>query len=124
MKAKLLLLKSANSQSLHERIWWTYKFNSWEEIPNSTTKKLSKSLDSSLDQVYEKYEELTEEQLHLMMKCQVEELQKIYEPLLDDEIGLYDYGGLNDFFIDIVECFPFYVKEKYRSDKGPILQLF
>ena len=50
------------------------------------------------------------------MKCQAEELYKIHFPLREDDFGIYDYGGLNDFFIDIVENFQFYKREKYRNE--------
>lgn len=118
MKNKLLLLKSTNNKPIHDRIWWTYNYASSEknQISDEIAEKLSESLDSFIDEIYVKYECITEEQLHKMMKCEVEKLCKIRFLLSDDDEGIYDYGGLNDFFIDIVENFQFYKREKYRSE--------
>lgn len=118
MKDKLLLLKSANDKSIHDRIWWTYNYGAYQEnqISVEIAEKLSESLDSFIDEIYVNYENITEEQLHKMMKSQVERLSKIHFPLCEDDLGLYDYGGLNRFFIDIVENFQFYKREKYRNE--------
>lgn len=118
MKDKLLLLKSANDKSIHDRIWWTYNYGAYQEnqISVEIAEKLSESLDSFIDEIYVNYENITEEQLHKMMKSQVERLSKIHFPLCEDDLGLYDYGGLNSFFIDIVENFQFYKREKYRNE--------
>lgn len=118
MKDKLLLLKSTNNKSIHDRIWWTYNYGAYQEnqISVEVAEKLSESLDSFIDEIYVNYENITEEQLHKMMKSQVERLSKIHFPLCEDDLGLYDYGGLNDFFIDIVENFQFYKREKYRNE--------
>lgn len=119
MKDKLLLLKSTANKSCHDRIWWTYNFGAATEnqMSDKVALKLSECLDSFIDEIYENYEQLTEEQLHLRMKAQVETLCQIYPMLLDDTWGLYDYGGLNDFFIDIMECFWFYEKSTYRNER-------
>lgn len=118
MKDKLLLLKSTNNKSIHDRIWWTYNYGAYQEnqISVEIAEKLSESLDSFIDEIYVNYENITEEQLHKMMKSQVERLSKIHFPLCEDDLGLYDYGGLNSFFIDIVENFQFYKREKYRNE--------
>lgn len=118
MRDELLRLKSTANKSCHDRIWWTYNYGAWSDnqIPEHVAEELSESLDRFIDKVYENYEQFTEEQLHLQMKVQVEELCMIYPTLMEDEEGLYDYGGLNDFFIDIVQSFSFYEKEKYRND--------
>lgn len=118
MRDKLLLLKSTINKSCHDRIWWTYNYGaeSDNQIPNYVEQKLSESLNQFIDEVYENYEQITEEKLHLQMKVQVEKLCLIYPMLMENEEGLYDYGGLNDFFIDIVQCFFFYDKKKYRND--------
>ena len=118
MKDKLLLLKSTNNKSIHDRIWWTYNYGAYQEnqISVEIAEKLSESLDSFIDEIYVNYENITEEQLHKMMKSQVERLSKIHFPLCEDDLGLYDYGGLNNFFIDIVENFQFYKREKYRNE--------
>lgn len=119
MKDKLLLLKSMNNKSIHDRIWWTYNYGSGQknQISDEIAEKLSESLDSFIDEIYVNYEYITEEQLHKMIKCQVEKLCKIHFLLSEgDDEGIYDYGGLNDFFIDIVENFQFYKREKYRSE--------
>lgn len=118
MKDKLLLLKSTNNKSIHDRIWWTYNYGAYQEnqISVEIAEKLSESLDSFIDEIYVNYENITEEQLHKMMKCQAEKLYKIHFPLCEDDLGIYDYGGLNDFFIDIVENFQFYKREKYRNE--------
>lgn len=117
MKDRLLLLKSTNNKSIHDRIWWTYNYGASQEnqISVEISEKLTESLDSFIDEIYLNYESVTEEQLHKMMKCQVEKLRKIHFPLCEDAEGLYDYGGLNDFFIDIIDNFQFYKREKYRS---------
>ena len=118
MKDKLLLLKSTNNKSIHDRIWWIYNYGAYQEnqISVEIAEKLSESLDSFIDEIYVNYENITEEQLHKMMKSQVERLSKIHFPLCKDDLGLYDYGGLNSFFIDIVENFQFYKREKYRNE--------
>lgn len=118
MKDKLLLLKSTNNKSIHDRIWWTYNYSAYQEnqISVEIAEKLSESLDSFIDEIYVNYENITEEQLHKMMKSQVERLSKIHFSLCEDDLGLYDYGGLNSFFIDIVENFQFYKREKYRNE--------
>ena len=118
MKGRLLLLKSTNNKSIHDRIWWTYNYGADEEnqISVEIAEKLSKSLDYFIDEIYINYECVTEEQLHKMMKCQVEKLYKIHFPLSEDDMGIYYYGGLNDFFLDIVENFKFYKREKYRNE--------
>ncbi|MBQ8780852.1 MAG: hypothetical protein IJZ72_04190 [Oscillospiraceae bacterium] len=120
MKDKLLLLKSENNKSVHDRIWWTYNYSAYEEnqISVEIAEKLSKSLDCFIDEIYVKYECITEEQLHRMMKFQAEKLYKIHFPLSEDDMGLYDYGGLNDFFISIAENFQFYDREKYLNEKN------
>ena len=123
MKDNLLLLKSTNNKSIHDRIWWTYNYGSGQknQISDEIAEKLSESLDSFIDEIYANYEFITEEQLHNMMKCQVEKLCKIHFLFSEGEYeGLYDYGGLNDFFIDIVENFQFYKNEKYRSETDMI----
>ena len=88
------------------------------QISVEIAEKLSKSLDCFIDEIYINFESITEEQLHRMMKCQVEKLYKIHFPLSEDDMGLYDYGGLNEFFLDVAENFRFYKKEKYRNDKN------
>lgn len=120
MKNKLLLLKSTANKSCHERIWWTYNYGAGSEnqMSDRVAEKLSEAIDYFIDEIFENYEQLTEEQLHFRMKAQVETLCQIYPTLLEDTWGLYDYGGLNEFFGDIVECFPFYVREKYCNDVG------
>lgn len=56
MKDKLLLLKSTNNKSIHDRIWWTYNYGSGQknQISDEIAEKLSESLDSFIDEIYVK----------------------------------------------------------------------
>ena len=60
MKDKLLLLKSANDKSIHDRIWWTYNYGAYQEnqISVEIAEKLSESLDSFIDEIYVNYENI------------------------------------------------------------------
>ena len=116
MREKLLGLKSTVNNDIMEDVWWKYNWSAYNLLSEDTIHKLSEALDYFIDTVYKDYELYTEEKLLHDIKMQVQQLCIIYPDLLEDGMGLYDYGGLNDYFVDIVSCFPFYVKEKYRSD--------
>ena len=116
MKDKLLTLKSTENRSMMQDVWWKYNWSADNQLPDAMIRKLSESLDMFIDIVYQDYELYTEEKLAMHIKAQVRELCKICPQLLQDNLGLYDYGGLNDYFINVIECFPFYIKDKYRNN--------
>ena len=118
MRDDLIKMKSNMKMSSVNDVWWKYNWSADYELPEEMVKILSMALDDFLDRIYNDYYKYSEELLLEEFKNEVKLLCCIYSDLLNDGAGLYDYGGLNDFFIDIIEKFPFYKKAKYRGESN------
>lgn len=118
MRDKLLELKSTADKTIAEDIWWKYNWalDDENQLADDIIAELTESLDDFIDILYRDYMLYTEETLSLHIKKQVYVMIGIYPRLLEDDAGLYDYGGLNDFFLSIFMCFPFYREDKYKND--------
>ncbi|MBQ3565880.1 MAG: hypothetical protein IJA12_01755 [Oscillospiraceae bacterium] len=113
MKDDLLKLKSDNGDYI-EDVWWKYNWSAEYELSDEMIHILTLALDSFIDKVYFEYENLNEKELLHCFREEVKILEKICSWLERD--AFYDYGGLNDYFISIVSCFDFFVREKYMND--------
>lgn len=113
MRDDLIKMKSNIKLSPVNDVWWKYNWSANYELPEDMVKILTMVLDDFLDKIYKDYDKYSEELLLEEFKNVVKVLCCIYPDLLNDGMGLYDYGGLNVFFIDVIEKFHFYKKAKY-----------
>lgn len=118
MRDKLLKLKSTANKIIAEDIWWKYNWalDDESQLSDDVVAKLTESLDSFIDTLYRNYPVFTEEMLSNHIRKQIDTMVAIYPPLLDDCAGFYDYGGLNDFFLQVFMCFPFCKETKYKNN--------
>ncbi|MBR1702609.1 MAG: hypothetical protein IJ716_11710 [Lachnospiraceae bacterium] len=111
-------LRKLKDKKIYEDIWWKYNWNSDTLLKADSLFEMNHILDALIEELYQKYDSLNEEALLVKLQETVYALMKVEPDMLanENEGGLYDYGGLNAFFLSIVACFPFYVKEKYMND--------
>jgi len=90
---------------------WSYDLHSDTKIDEETWHKANKLLNSLLDEVIKEKATITEHQVNSLFAKTVLELETLLgdSPLHDD--GIYEYGGLNCFFVNIMTSLKFPVKK-------------
>lgn len=121
-KEVLLCMKSTvSSKAIYttsDHVWWAYNWTADddEQLPQDIENELTMELNSFLDGIYQDYDIIhSENEIRRRIEWEVHRLLNIYPDLLSNPNCLYDYGGLNEFFHDIIAQFPFYRREKYCS---------
>jgi hypothetical protein len=102
-----------NSRMVHDVIW-TYNNLGPGGISESTQKEAEEILFQLIDKITEPTE-LSENQIKGYFNETTRMLERLFIAYPLNEGGIYEYGGLNDFFANIMEDFGFPVKrEKYN----------
>ncbi|WP_295217223.1 hypothetical protein [Ruminococcus sp.] len=121
-KDNLLYMKSTvpsnAAYTTSNHVWWAYNWAAYddEQLPQDIENELTMELDLFLDEVYQDYDTIhSENEIRCRIEQETHRLLNIYPDLLSDLDCLYDYGGLNEFFHNIIAQFPFYRQEKYCS---------
>ena len=90
---------------------WSYDLHSDTRIDEETWHKAEKLLNSLLDEIIKGKGTITEHQVKCLFANTVLELESLFgdSPLYDG--GIYEYGGLNCFFANIMTALKFQVKK-------------
>ena len=97
-----------NSKKVFDAVW-TYNLCA-TEIDKISWEKVEVLLNNLLDTIINQKSTITEQQVKDLFAQTVSELEKILDISPLDECGIYEYGGLNYLFADIMKSLSFPVK--------------
>ena len=105
-----------NSSMIHDVVW-TYNLCS-NGVSESTQEEAEKILFCLIGKI-EEQSDISENQMKAYFSEATTLLENLFSSCPLDKGGIYEYGGLNDFFAKIMEAFGFEVKRgkfNYISD--------
>ena len=95
---------------IHDVVW-TYDLHSIKRLDEATWNNAKKILNNLLDEIILIKDTITEPQIKDFFKKTVLDLENLLKTSPLDEAGVYEYGGLNEFFADIIESLNFEVEK-------------
>ena len=99
---------------------WTYDLGATIN-DEETWQKFEKIITDLLDEIISIKDTVKENQVKNLFKQAVEELERLLKTSPLDDFGIYEYGGLNDFFAEILESLNFQTGRNEQSEDDYII---
>ena len=103
------LIEIEESRAIHDVVW-TYNLCS-KTLSEEIWNKAEKILTDLLDKIISQRNTVKEQQVKEFYSHTVLELERLFGDSPLDDNGIYEYGGLNCFFAEIMESLNFEVKK-------------